>query len=160
MEQHNHAVGECYRCSTVVEPRVSRQWFVKMQPLAEPAIKVVQDGKLQFVPERFARIYIGWLENIRAWCISRQLSWGHGIPVWYCQDCGQRSVLKRTPPAAPNATAQSLNKTPMFWTPGFLPLSGRFPPWAGRKKQPNSSIFIQPVFWLPAGISSSSGSRA
>ncbi|AHF10837.1 MULTISPECIES: valine--tRNA ligase [Dehalobacter] len=112
IEPHTHAVGECYRCSTVVEPRVSRQWFVKMQPLAEPAIKVVQDGDLQFVPDRFARIYTGWLENIRDWCISRQLWWGHRIPVWYCQDCGAEVCVKEDPTACPKCGSHHLQQDP------------------------------------------------
>ncbi|WP_368293209.1 valine--tRNA ligase [Dehalobacter sp. TBBPA1] len=112
IEPHTHAVGECYRCSTVVEPRVSRQWFVKMQPLAEPAIKVVQDGDLQFVPDRFARIYTGWLENIRDWCISRQLWWGHRIPVWYCQDCGAEICVKEDPTACPKCGSHHLQQDP------------------------------------------------
>ncbi|RJE47068.1 MULTISPECIES: valine--tRNA ligase [unclassified Dehalobacter] len=112
IEPHTHAVGECYRCSTVVEPRVSRQWFVKMNPLAEPAIKVVQDGDLQFVPDRFARIYTGWLENIRDWCISRQLWWGHRIPVWYCQDCGAEVCVKEDPAACPKCGSHHLQQDP------------------------------------------------
>jgi valyl-tRNA synthetase len=112
IEPHTHAVGECYRCSTVVEPRVSRQWFVKMKPLAEPAIKVVQDSDLQFVPERFARIYTGWLENIRDWCISRQLWWGHRIPVWYCQDCGAEVCVKEDPVACPKCGSHHLLQDP------------------------------------------------
>lgn len=88
-ETHRHAVGHCYRCDTVIEPLVSRQWFVKMKPLAQPAIEAVKQGKTRFVPERFTKIYLGWLENIRDWCISRQLWWGHRIPVWYCQECGE-----------------------------------------------------------------------
>lgn len=112
IETHNHAVGECYRCSTVVEPRVSKQWFVKMKPLAEPAIKVVLDGDLSFVPERFARIYIGWLENIRDWCISRQLWWGHRIPVWYCQDCGEEICAKEDPKVCPKCNSSKLEQDP------------------------------------------------
>ena len=89
IEDHNNSVGHCYRCNTVIEPLVSKQWFVKMQPLAEPAIEAAKNGDVRFVPERFTKIYLGWLENIRDWCISRQLWWGHRIPVWYCQDCGE-----------------------------------------------------------------------
>lgn len=89
VEDYSHAVGHCYRCSTTIEPLVSEQWFVRMKPLAEPAMQVVKEGRIRFVPERFTKIYLNWLENIRDWCISRQLWWGHRIPVWYCQDCGE-----------------------------------------------------------------------
>jgi len=94
IEAHKHNVGACYRCGTVVEPRVSMQWFVKMKPLAEPAIKAVREGKTQFVPSRFDKIYYNWMENIRDWCISRQLWWGHRIPAYYCRDCGELMVSK------------------------------------------------------------------
>ena len=89
IEDHNNSVGHCYRCHTVIEPLVSKQWFVKMEPLAKPAIEAAHTGAVNFVPERFTKIYLGWLENIRDWCISRQLWWGHRIPVWYCKDCGE-----------------------------------------------------------------------
>lgn len=91
---HDHAVGHCQRCHTVVEPLVSKQWYVKMEPLAKPAIEAVKDGRTVFVPERFTKIYMNWLENIRDWCISRQLWWGHRIPAWYCENCGQTSVSR------------------------------------------------------------------
>ncbi|NPV73845.1 MAG: valine--tRNA ligase [Pelotomaculum sp.] len=94
-EDHVHAVGHCYRCNTVIEPMLSKQWFVRMKPLAEPAIEAVKEGRIRFIPERFAKIYLNWMENIRDWCISRQLWWGHRIPVWYCGDCGEMTVSKK-----------------------------------------------------------------
>ena len=93
-EEHEHAVGHCSRCHTTVEPLVSKQWFVKMESLAAPAIEAVQDGRIKFVPERFTKIYVNWLENIRDWCISRQLWWGHRIPAWYCEDCKETVVSR------------------------------------------------------------------
>lgn len=89
IEPYSHSVGHCQRCSCVVEPIVSRQWFVSMEPLARPAIKAVNDGSITIIPERFNKVYLNWMENIRDWCISRQLWWGHRIPVWYCQACGE-----------------------------------------------------------------------
>ncbi len=94
VEPYNHNVGCCYRCGTVVEPLTSPQWFVKMKPLAEAAIEVVKDGRIKFVPERFTKIYMNWMENVHDWCISRQLWWGHRIPAWYCDDCGKISVSR------------------------------------------------------------------
>ncbi|MEE5991689.1 MAG: valine--tRNA ligase [Oscillospiraceae bacterium] len=94
IEDYSHNVGTCYRCGTTVEPKVSTQWFVKMQPLAQPAIEAVQKGQTKFVPERFDKIYYHWLENIRDWCISRQIWWGHQIPAFYCDDCGEMTVTK------------------------------------------------------------------
>ena len=101
VEPLKHNVGTCYRCHTVIEPRVSLQWFVKMKPLAEPAIKAVREGKTKFVPERFDKIYYNWMENIRDWCISRQLWWGHRIPAWYCADCGEIIVSRDEPTVCP-----------------------------------------------------------
>lgn len=97
VEKTEHSVGTCYRCNTVIEPRISEQWFVKMEPLAGPAIEAVKKGETKFVPERFDKIYFHWLENIRDWCISRQLWWGHRIPAYYCQDCGEVIVSKDKP---------------------------------------------------------------
>lgn len=97
VEPHTHNVGCHDRCNTVVEPLLSKQWFVKMKPLAEPAIKAVREEEVKFVPERYSKIYFNWMENIQDWCISRQLWWGHRIPVWYCSDCGKLTVSVKTP---------------------------------------------------------------
>lgn len=94
IEEHSHAVGHCQRCHNIVEPLVSTQWFVKMQPLVKAAVECVTDGRTQFVPERFTKNYTGWMENIHDWCISRQIWWGHRIPVWYCDDCGEMSASR------------------------------------------------------------------
>ena len=97
VEPYNHNVGCCYRCGTVVEPLTSPQWFVKMKPLAEAAIEIVKDGRIKFVPERFTKTYMNWMENVHDWCISRQLWWGHRIPAWYCDDCGKITVSRTDP---------------------------------------------------------------
>ncbi|MBR5121199.1 MAG: valine--tRNA ligase, partial [Oscillospiraceae bacterium] len=94
VEEHEHNVGTCYRCGTTIEPRVSLQWFVKMADLAKPAIEAVRSGDIKFVPERFEKNYFNWMEDIRDWCISRQLWWGHRIPAFYCDDCGEMIVTK------------------------------------------------------------------
>ncbi len=99
IEDYTHNVGTCYRCHKTVEPLVSRQWFVNMKPLAEPALAAVREGKTNFVPERFSKTYYNWMENIRDWCISRQLWWGHRIPAWYCDDCGHMTVAREEPKA-------------------------------------------------------------
>ena len=91
---HKHNVGQCYRCGTTVEPIISKQWFVKMKPLAEPAVEVVKNGTVKFVPDRFSKTYLNWMENVHDWCISRQLWWGHRIPAFYCEDCGETTVSK------------------------------------------------------------------
>jgi len=92
IEPYSHSVGHCVRCQTVVEPTASQQWFVKTQPIAEPAIKAVTGGRITIIPQRFTKVYLNWMENIRDWCISRQLWWGHRIPVWYCRDCDELTV--------------------------------------------------------------------
>jgi valyl-tRNA synthetase len=114
VEEHTHAVPHCYRCNTVVEPRLSDQWFVRMQPLAEPALAASRDGRLRFHPERFTKIYEHWLENIRDWCISRQLWWGHRIPVWYCRatGCGEMIVSRQDPTSCPKCGSSELAQDP------------------------------------------------
>ncbi len=102
VEPLKHDVGTCYRCHTTIEPMVSKQWFVKMAPLAGPAIKAVEDGQIRYVPERFTKIYLNWMNNTRDWCISRQLWWGHRIPAWYCEDCGRTVVAKEAPEKCPH----------------------------------------------------------
>ena len=97
VKKHDHAVGTCYRCHTTVEPRLSLQWFVKMDELAKPAIDILKKGELKFVPDKFDKTYLQWLENIRDWCVSRQLWWGHQIPAYYCQDCGEMIVAEEAP---------------------------------------------------------------
>lgn len=111
-EDHNHAVGHCYRCNTVIEPMLSRQWFVKMKPLAAPAIQAAKEGRVKFIPERFTKIYLHWMENIRDWCISRQLWWGHRIPVWYCQDCDEVIVSKEPVKSCAKCGSDNLKQDP------------------------------------------------
>ncbi|SFL68045.1 valine--tRNA ligase [Pelosinus propionicus] len=109
VDDHMHAVGHCQRCTTVVEPLVSKQWFVKIQSLAEPAIEAVTTGAIQFVPERFTKTYINWMENIRDWCISRQLWWGHRIPAWYCE-CGETIVAREAVTACPKCGSHRIEQ--------------------------------------------------
>ena len=110
VEPYEHAVGHCSRCHTTVEPLISKQWFVKMETLAKPAIEAVKSGELKFVPERFTKIYINWLENIRDWCISRQLWWGHQIPAWYCDDCGEMTVSETDIEECPHCHGKNLRR--------------------------------------------------
>ena len=110
VEKHDHNVGTCYRCHSTVEPRVSMQWFVKMSELAGPAIECVKSGKTKFVPERFDKIYYHWMENIRDWCISRQLWWGHRIPAYYCDECGEVVVAKTAPEKCPKCGCTHLHQ--------------------------------------------------
>ncbi len=109
-KERNHSVGHCYRCHTAVEPLTSEQWFVHMEPLAKPAIKAVKDGSIKIVPERFDKTYFHWLDNIRDWCISRQLWWGHRIPAYYCDDCGHITVQRTAPEACPDCGGTKLRQ--------------------------------------------------
>jgi len=111
-EPHSHAVGHCIRCQTMIEPIASQQWFVKVEPLARPAIEAVNDGRITIVPQRFTKVYLNWMENIRDWCISRQLWWGHRIPVWYCQDCDGLAVSVDDPTACPKCGSTKLEQDP------------------------------------------------
>ena len=112
IEDYSHNVGVCYRCHSSIEPKVSKQWFVKMEPLAKPAINCVKNGEVKFVPERFDKTYYHWMENIKDWCISRQLWWGHRIPAWYCDDCGEVVVSKETPTVCPKCGCNHLTQDP------------------------------------------------
>ena len=112
IEDYSHNVGTCYRCGTTVEPRVSKQWFVKMKPLAGPAIDAVKNGDTRFIPQRFEKVYFHWLENIRDWCISRQLWWGHRIPAWYCADCGEITVSRTAPAACAHCGSKNIEQDP------------------------------------------------
>ncbi len=109
VEDYRHAVGTCDRCGTVIEPLASEQWFVRMKPLAEPAIKVVEEGKVKFYPERWNKVYLDWMRQVRDWCISRQLWWGHRIPVWYC-DCGEIIVARQDPTECPSCHGKNLRQ--------------------------------------------------
>ncbi len=110
IEPIKHNVGTCYRCGTVVEPRVSTQWFVKMEPLAKPAVEAVKNGEVKFIPERMNKTYYNWMENIRDWCISRQLWWGHRIPAWYCGDCGETIVSETNVCTCPKCSGSNLKQ--------------------------------------------------
>lgn len=112
IEDYSHNVGTCYRCSTTIEPKVSKQWFVKMKPLAGPAIDAVKNNDTKFVPKRYEKTYFHWLENIRDWCISRQLWWGHRIPAWYCEDCGEITVSRETPCACEKCGGKNIHQDP------------------------------------------------
>ena len=112
IEDYTHNVGTCYRCGTTVEPAVSKQWFVKMKPLATPAIDAVKNGETKFVPQRFEKVYFHWLENIRDWCISRQLWWGHRIPAWYCDDCGEITVSREDAHKCAHCGSKNIHQDP------------------------------------------------
>ena len=112
IEDYSHNVGTCYRCHNDVEPIISAQWFVKMKPLAEAAIKVVEDGEVKFVPDRFAKTYLNWMENVHDWCISRQLWWGHQIPVWYCNHCGHMTVSRTDPTECEACHSKNIERDP------------------------------------------------
>jgi len=125
VESHPHAVGHCYRCHTVIEPYLSEQWFVKMKPLAEPAIKAVEEDRTVFIPTRWEKIYFEWMLNIRDWCISRQLWWGHRIPAWYCESCGEIIVAREDPESCPcgGRLEQDPDVLDTWFSSGLWPIS-------------------------------------
>lgn len=112
VEDYTHNVGKCYRCHNTVEPRISMQWFMKMDELAKPAIEIVRSGKIKFVPERFERTYFHWMENIKDWCISRQIWWGHRIPAYHCKDCGEITVAEEAPKKCPKCGSENIYQDP------------------------------------------------
>ena len=110
IEKHMHNVGSCYRCDSIVEPKISTQWFVKMEPLAKPAVDVVNNGETEFIPSRFAKIYLNWMEDCHDWCISRQLWWGHRIPAYYCNDCSEIIVSEELPKACTKCQSTNVHQ--------------------------------------------------
>ena len=153
IEPLKHDVGTCYRCHTDIEPMVSKQWFVKMDPLAGPAIEAVEKGDIKFVPDRFKKNYMSWMRGTRDWCISRQLWWGHRIPAWYCDDCGATTVSKSDITACPHCGSSNVNRTPTRSIRGSLRLFGRSQLSAGPTRRATLSIITRPTLLLPATIS-------
>ncbi|MFA5793654.1 MAG: valine--tRNA ligase [Candidatus Brocadiia bacterium] len=156
-DKHLHAVGHCYRCNTVIEPYLSKQWFVKMKPLAEPAIKAVQDGRVKFYPERWSKVYMEWMSNIRDWCISRQLWWGHRIPIWYCIENKTKNsnecppIAARTAPAkCPHCGGTELEQDPDVLDTWFSSWLWPFAVFGWPAKTPDLKYFY-PTAWLNSG---------
>ena len=127
IEPYKLSVGKCHRCKTVVEPLVSKQWWMKMKPLAEPAIKAVEDGRITFVPANWSKTYFEWMYNIRDWCISRQLWWGHRIPAWHCGACGEVTVAREDPTQCGKCGSKNIEQDPdvldTWFSSGLWPFS-------------------------------------
>ena len=149
IEPYKLSVGKCHRCKTIVEPLVSKQWWMKMKPLAEPAIKAVEDGRITFVPANWSKTYFEWMYNIRDWCISRQLWWGHRIPAWHCGDCkadhGRARDARRSARSADRRT--STQETDVLDTWFSAPACGRFRRSAGRTIRRTCARFIRRRCW-------------
>mgnify|MGYP000343896867 CR=1 FL=1 len=135
IEDYSHNVGTHDRCKTTVEPLIKKQWFVKMDELIKPAVEGVKNGDIRLIPERMDKTYYNWTDNIRDWCISRQLWWGHRIPAYYCQDCGETVVAKEAPHTCPKCGGSILNRMRIRWIPGFLLLYGPSPLLDGQRTQ-------------------------
>ncbi|MCL2004520.1 MAG: valine--tRNA ligase, partial [Oscillospiraceae bacterium] len=140
-QTHVHNVGSCYRCHTTVEPMDSAQWFVKMKPLAEPAMEVVRDGRMKFVPERFAKVYMNWMENVRDWCISRQLWWGHRIPAWTCADCSHITVSRTDPEVCQSCKSARIARDPDVLDTWFSSALWPFSVFGWPEKTPDLEYF-------------------
>ena len=144
IEDYTHDVGKCYRCHQTIEPMISKQWFVKMEPLAKPAIEAVKTGKTRFIPERFEKTYFNWLENIKDWCISRQLWWGHRIPAYYCDDCGEIMVGKEMPAKCDKCGSTHLHQDEEYIRYLVqLCIMAILNTWLARTKQKTSNTSIQ-----------------
>ncbi len=184
IEDLTHNVGTHDRCGTTVEPLVKEQWFVKMDELIKPAIRAVEDGEIQLIPDSMKKTYFNWTNNIKDWCISRQLWWGHRIPAWYCDDCGETIVARTAPDKCPKCGSTHLHQDPdtldtwfssalwpfeaaricirirIRWIRGSARRCGRLRRWDGRIRRKTSSISIRRMCWSRAMTSSSSGSSA
>ena len=160
VEPLSHDVGTCYRCHSTIEPMVSKQWFVKMAPLAGPAIDAVKNGDTQFIPKRSEKIYFHWLENIRDWCISRQLWWGHRIPAYYCEECGEMVVSKEAVHTCPKCGCTHMKQDEDTLDTWFSSALWPFSTLGWPERPRSSSTSTPPTPSLPATISSSSGSSA
>ena len=141
VEPYTVPVGHCYRCKTVVEPLISQQWFVAVKTLAAAAVAAVEDGRTRLIPPNWDKSYYDWMTNIRDWCISRQIWWGHRIPAWTCAACGQIIVSREDPAACPHCRHPTWSRKPTSWTPGSLRPCGPSPPWAGRTATPELKLF-------------------
>ena len=146
VEDYSHNVGCCYRCGTTVEPLTSPQWFVKMEPLAKKAIEVVNDGRIKFVPERFTKTYINWMENVHDWCISRQLWWGHQIPAWYCDDCGKITVSREDATECQHCHSKNIHRDEDVLDTWFSSALWPFSTMGWPKKTPELD------YWYPTSV--------
>ena len=159
IEDYVVPLGHCQRCNTIVEPLISLQWFVKMMPLATPALAAVKYGQIKIVPERFEKVYTDWLENIHDWTISRQLWWGHRIPVWYCDTCGQMTVSREDPTNCAHCDSTIFTRKRMYWIPGLARGCGLLAHWVGRRRATIYCVTIPLRSWRRATTLSSSGWR-